>query len=430
MPNPPADQPDFHSLAERFGTPLWVYDASIITRRIEEVQRFDTVRYAQKANSNLAVLALMRRHGVKVDAVTAGELHRAQAAGYELGSDDVIYTADLFDDDALDWIARHRIPVNVGSPDMIDQLAAPGSGRAGIDVPITLRINPGFGHGHSRKVNTGGESSKHGIWHTQVADCLAAAARHGLTVRGLHMHIGSGADFDHLSRVAGAMVDAARTFVQHADSLRVISAGGGLPIPYRPEQPGRIDLDRYYAVWDDARRTIAGLVGHDIHLEVEPGRYLVAESGYLIARVRSVKHTGDHHYTLVDAGFNDLIRPSFYGAFHHITVHPPGSAPGVGASARMESADPVPTLVAGPLCESCDVFTQDEDGTVTPRDLPPAAVGDLLVLHDAGAYGAAMSSNYNSRRLAAEVMLIDDEPHVVRRRQPLEDLTALETIPA
>ena len=147
MPNPPADRPDFHALANRFGTPLWVYDASIIERRIEEVQRFDTVRYAQKANSNLAILDLMRRHGVKVDAVTAGELHRAQAAGYTLGSDDVIYTADLFDDDALDWISRHRVPVNVGSADMIDQLAAPGSGRARIDVPITLRLNPGFGHG-------------------------------------------------------------------------------------------------------------------------------------------------------------------------------------------------------------------------------------------------------------------------------------------
>ena len=421
MPNPPADHPDFHALAQRFGTPLWVYDAAVIHRRIDDVQRFDTVRYAQKANSNLAVLDLMRRRGVKVDAVTAGELHRARAAGYRLGTDDVIYTADLFDDDALDWIERHHIPVNVGSPDMIGQLS-----DRGIDVPLTLRLNPGFGHGHSQKVNTGGESSKHGIWHTQLADCLADAARHRLTVRGLHMHIGSGADFDHLAHVADAMVDAARTFAQHADTLRVISAGGGLPIPYHPERPERIDLDKYFKVWNTARNTIAEVVNHDFRLEVEPGRYLVAEAGYLITTVRSVKDTGHHHYTLVDAGFNDLVRPAFYGAHHHITIHTPDGKP--RDTPPLQNA-PTPTLVAGPLCESCDVFTQAEDGTVTPRPLPPAKPGDLLVLHDAGAYGSAMSSNYNSRRLAAEVLLLDHHPYLIRQRQPLDHLTALESVP-
>ncbi len=409
------------ALAAAHGTPLWVYDASVIERRIAEVSAFDTVRYAQKANSNLAVLALMRRHGVKVDAVTAGELHRAQQVGYALGSDDVVFTADVFDDDALEWIARHRIPVNVGSPDMIDQLAA-----AGIDVPVTLRINPGFGHGHSQKVNTGGESSKHGIWHDQIPACLSAAKARGLTVRGLHMHIGSGADFAHLSEVAGAMVTAAQTFARHADTLRVISAGGGLPIPYHADRPQRIDLDRYFNVWHDARQTIAQATGHDIELEVEPGRYLIAESGSLLTRVRSVKQSGSKHYVIIDAGFNDLVRPSFYGAHHHITVYgPDGQDRGLAAAGETQDA-----IVAGPLCESCDVFTQEEDGTVVTRTLPRATPGDLLVLHDAGAYGMAMSSNYNSRRLAAEVMLQDGAAHVVRERQSFESLTQFERIPA
>ena len=408
------------ALAQAHGTPLWVYDAAVIEKRIAEVQSFDTVRYAQKANSSLAVLALMRRHGVKVDAVTAGELHRAQAVGYALGSDDVVFTADVFDDDALEWIARHRIPVNVGSPDMLDQLAA-----AGIDVPVTLRINPGFGHGHSQRVNTGGESSKHGIWHDQIPACLASAKAHGLTVRGLHMHIGSGADFAHLSEVAGAMVTAARTFAEHADTLRVISAGGGLPIPYRVDRPERIDLDRYFAVWDDARRTISAVTGHDVELEVEPGRYLIAESGSLLTRVRSVKETGRNHYVIIDAGFNDLVRPSFYGAHHHITVHDAdGHDLATDSDRGVKDA-----IVAGPLCESCDVFTQEEDGTVVSRTLPRAQPGDLLVLHDAGAYGMAMSSNYNSRRLAAEVMLIDGEPHLIRARQSFESLTQFESVP-
>lgn len=408
------------TLAADYGTPTWVYDAGVIEQRITDVSAFDTVRYAQKANSNLALLTIMRKRGVKVDAVTAGEMHRAKLAGYELGSDDVIFTADMFDDDALHMIQQHNVPVNVGSPDMIAQLAA-----AKIDVPITLRINPGFGHGHSQKVNTGGESSKHGIWHTQIPDCLASAKTHGLTVRGLHMHIGSGTDFEHLAEVCDAMVNAARTFAQHADTLQVISAGGGLPIPYHKDNPTRIDTQRYYEVWDTARQEIASITGKspsELHLEVEPGRYLVAESGYLLTKVRSVKQSGSKHYLVIDAGFNDLVRPSFYGAYHHISI-----VPGDGSDVADRGEQDY--VVAGPLCESCDVFTQEDGGVVTTRRLPVAHVGDYLILHDAGAYGMAMSSNYNSRRLAAEVLLIDGQPHVIRRRQSFESLTQFESIP-
>ncbi|MEL7087444.1 MAG: diaminopimelate decarboxylase [Planctomycetota bacterium] len=409
------------TIAADHGTPTWVYDAATIESRIADVSVFDTVRYAQKANSNLALLALMRKHGVKVDAVTAGEMHRARLAGYELGCDDVVFTADMFDDDALQMIQQHHVPVNVGSPDMIAQLAALG-GATKIDVPITLRINPGFGHGHSQKVNTGGESSKHGIWHTQIADCLASAKTHGLSVRGLHMHIGSGTDFEHLAEVCDAMVDAARTFARHADTLAVVSAGGGLPIPYHKDDLTRIDTQRYYDVWHAARQQIAEITGNDIHLEVEPGRYLVAESGYLLTKVRSVKQSGSKHYLVIDAGFNDLVRPSFYGAYHHISVVP-------GDGSDVAERDEQDYVVAGPLCESCDVFTQDDGGVVTTRRLPEARPGDYLILHDAGAYGMAMSSNYNSRRLAAEVLLKDGQPHVVRRRQSFESLTQFESIP-
>jgi len=358
----------------------------------------------------------MRKHGVKVDAVTAGEIHRAKLAGYELGSDDVVFTADMFDNDALELIAQHKIPVNIGSPDMIGQLAA-----ANIDVPITLRINPGFGHGHSQKVNTGGETSKHGIWHTQITDCLIEAAKHKLNVHGLHMHIGSGTDFEHLAQVCDAMTEASRTFAASGGNLRVISAGGGLPIPYHKNNPSRIDMDQYHKLWDDTRQSIQTLTGNDIHLEVEPGRYLVAESGYLLTQVRSVKQSGNHHYLVIDAGFNDLVRPSFYGAYHHISIIPANGNP---TDAEQDY------IVAGPLCESCDVFTQEEGGFVTTRRLPEAHPGDYLILHDAGAYGMAMSSNYNSRRLAAELLLKDGQTHVVRQRQSFESLTQFESIPA
>ncbi len=413
---------DAVEVAQRFGTPTWVYDAATLEQRIAEVNRDGvTVRYAQKANSNLALLTIMRKHGVVVDAVTAGEVLRALKVGYM--PEQVVFTADLFDDDALEVIRTHRCPVNVGSPDMITQLADAGLA----DIPVTLRLNPGFGHGHSQKVNTGGTSSKHGVWHAQIGECLDLAKSHGVRVRGLHMHIGSGTDFDHLSQIGSAMVDAVRAYVDHGGpGLEVISTGGGLPIPYRkePGQYQRIDLDRYFAIWDDALKQVRAIAGREVVLEVEPGRYLVAECGYLVTRVRSVKAQGMGDdavgYVLIDAGFNDLIRPAMYGAYQHLSV--------VAGDGR-EITEQGDHVVAGPLCESCDVFTQGDEGFVETRRLPTAKVGDVVVIHDAGAYGMAMSSNYNSRRIAAEVLHRDGKLDVIRERQPFEQLTANERVP-
>jgi diaminopimelate decarboxylase len=210
-------------LASRFGTPTYVYDAATIVERIGDLKPFDAIRYAQKANSNLAILDLVRRHGVLVDAVSAGEIGRALAAGYRPDGDPhpIVYTADIFDRESLDLVAQKGIHVNCGSPDMIEQYGERIPGGS-----ITLRINPGFGHGHSQKTNTGGESSKHGIWHDQLGDCLSRAARHDLRITGLHMHIGSGTDLEHLSQVCGAMERVARGI---APTLDTISAGGGLP---------------------------------------------------------------------------------------------------------------------------------------------------------------------------------------------------------
>ena len=193
-------------LARRYGTPAFIYDQAVIEQRIRELKPFPVIRYAQKASSNLALLALMRRNGVMVDAVSAGEIFRALRVGYSGETDPpgVVYTADVFDRDALEMIAAHRIPVNVGSADMITQLGAVCPG-----AKVTLRINPGFGHGHSRKTNTGGELSKHGIWHTEIEECLRLGAQAGVNIHGLHMHIGSGTDFDHLATVCDAMVKAA-----------------------------------------------------------------------------------------------------------------------------------------------------------------------------------------------------------------------------
>jgi diaminopimelate decarboxylase len=412
-------------LVRRFGTPLYVYDAAVISERIADLAAFDVVRFAQKANSNLAILDLVRRRGGLVDAVSAGEIQRAIAAGFKPGNHEppeIVYTADIFDRETLDMVVELDIPVNCGSPDMIDQYGERrGRGRPG-SPGITLRINPGFGHGHSQKTNTGGEQSKHGIWHEQLGDCVERARRVNLSITGLHMHIGSGTDLEHLSHVCGAMEQACLTV---GPSIHAISAGGGLPTPYR-DGDQRVDLTGYFELWDATRRRLAEKFGHAVSLEIEPGRYLVAESGALIAEIRAVKQMGDNLFYLLDAGFNNLARPILYGAYHPMAVCRSGVR-------RQESGVKGPTqavIVGGPLCESGDIFTQEAGGYVKSRELPAAAVGDYVVIGAAGAYGAVMGNNYNSKPIAAEVLIENGSPHLVRERQKFEDIIRGERIPS
>ncbi|MCY1491700.1 Diaminopimelate decarboxylase [compost metagenome] len=399
-------------LAQRFGTPLWIYDAAVIRAQIARLQRFDTIRFAQKACSNLHILRLMREQGVKVDAVSQGELLRALAAGYSCRENaaDIVYTADLLDRATLAAVIEHQVPVNAGSIDMLHQLGEQAPGHA-----VWLRINPGFGHGHSNKTNTGGEHSKHGIWHADLPRALAAIREHGLRLVGLHMHIGSGVDYAHLAEVGNAMLKLVREVKAAGHDLSALSAGGGLSIPYRDGDP-EVDTEHYFELWDSTRKAAEELLGHPLHLEIEPGRYLVAEAGCLLSEVRATKDVGRNHFVLIDAGFNELMRPSMYGSYHGISL----------LAADAASRKTIDSVVAGPLCESGDVFTQGEGGSVIPRSLPKAQVGDLLLIHDTGAYGASMSSNYNSRPLIPEVLLDGEEVRLIRRRQRVEELLALE----
>lgn len=404
------DAKDIALAVERYGSPLWLYDLGVIEKRIWDLRFFGIIRYAQKAAPNTNLLSRMREAGVDVDAVSAGEIVRALRAGFK--PHHIRYTADIFDRDALALIKEHSIAVNIGSPDMLFQLH-----EAGINVPLAVRVNPGFGHGHSSKVNTGGELSKHGIWHGELEEVLKKAAELGFTVECLHMHIGSGSDYIHLSQVVSAMENTIGRVAAIVPELKIISVGGGLPIAYKRDGLGRMDLERYYNIWDSARLRISNHLGRYLQLEVEPGRFLTAESCVLAAEIRAVKKMGEKQFYLIDAGFTDLVRPAFYGAYHHISIiHRNGN----------ETNEDTEVIVAGPLCESGDVFTQEEGGVVVTRKLPLAAVGDLLLIHDAGAYGSAMSSNYNSRLLAPEVLWENGKFTQIRKRQTFEQLLSNE----
>ncbi|MDK4717627.1 diaminopimelate decarboxylase [Rhizobium sp. CNPSo 4039] len=401
----------FQEIAALYGTPCWVYDVNEIKRRIASLRPFDVIRYAQKANSNTHLLALLRSHGIVVDAVSMGEISRAIAAGYQASwtSSEIVYASDILDRPTLKYVAECGIPVNVGSPQMLTQLGSVSRGHR-----VWLRINPGFGSGFSRKTNTGGEFSKHGIWHENLEECYRQIGVHELNLVGLHMHIGSGASFDHLKRVCDAMVEAVRRCPL---DIQAISAGGGLPITHK-DTDNEFDVVTYHQLWSEAKAEIEKHLGHPVTLEIEPGRYIVGNAGYLLSEVRAMKEVGPNRFILLDAGFNDLVRPAMYGGYHQIDI--------VGKRPSSTEETFTPSIVAGPLCEAGDVFTQGADGMVGYQQLPQTEVGDLAVFRDSGAYCSSMSSNYNSRPLAPEVFLDGKDFRLIRRRQNFADLLQLE----
>ncbi|UAJ66288.1 diaminopimelate decarboxylase [Candidatus Schneideria nysicola] len=410
----PLNIKNLKSLYEQYAGPVWVYDAEKIYGQIDQLNQFDIVRFAQKACSNIHILRLMRKKNIKVDAVSLGEIERALLAGFLIGKEhnDIIFTADLLDEVTLARIIELEIQVNAGSIDMLVQL-----GERSIGHKIWLRVNPGFGYGHCQKTNTGGKNSKHGIWYEDLPLALKYIKKYKLELIGLHIHIGSGVNYTHLTKVCDAMVKC----VKHLDyDISAISAGGGLSVPYRfGEIP--VNINHYFKIWNTAREQIQDHIGHPISLEIEPGRFLVAESGILIAKVRAVKKVANRYFFLVDVGFNDLMRPAMYGSYHYISLLPANNQDIIHEK-RYD------VIIGGPLCESGDLFTQIEGGKISTRKLPLAKINDYLVFHDTGAYGASMSSNYNSRLLLPEILVEQGTMKQIRRRQCFEDLFLLEMV--
>jgi diaminopimelate decarboxylase len=418
---------DLDALARRVGTPFYVCSADVLRRRIADVKAIapgGTVqaRYAMKACSTRRLLEVVRAEGLWIDAVSGNEVLRAHAAGFPIGHTPpaILLTADVFRDNALDVVLQHGVLPNIGSPAMIDGLC-----RAGYRGPIGVRINPGFGHGHVSATDTGGPSSKHGIWYDDLESVRRAAADAGMPIVLLHAHVGSGPAIDEFYANMGKLEHFFLERIADFPNVEAVNMGGGIPHPYRPDRPA-IDLTPLGRILRAAQEHLSARAGRTLRIEIEPGRYFVAPSAALVARVTDIKatRTNDkgpgHTFVMVDAGFVDLVRPAMYGSYHHITVH------AAAGDDELDDAAPVPLVVAGPLCESGDVFTRDAAELLDPRSLPLPRIGDLMVLHDAGAYGVQMSSNYNSIGRAPQVWLEDGRAYLASRRETLEDILRAE----
>jgi diaminopimelate decarboxylase len=400
-------------IANRHGTPAYVYDAEVIRRQIERVRHaFSALPfrpfYAMKANGALAILELVRGAGFGCDAVSPGEIYIARQAGFT--PDNIWFTCSNVSDDDLRAIGDERIIINVNSMSEIDRILA-------LDLrnPIALRVNTDIGAGHHVDVVTAGGGVKFGIDLAEVESARMVVEDSGRKVVGLHAHIGSGIDsIAPLIESARRLLDLSTDF----PNLRWLNFGGGISVPYEPGA-AEFPIDDYGA--ELTRIADRLLRARDLTAILEPGRYLVAESGTLLSRVTSRRISGGQWWIGVDTGFNHLVRPSKYGAYHHIVNATNGSPASLRQTFDVsQMKDEV--VVAGNLCESGDVFTRTEAADVTTRKIDRTNVGDLLAFCDAGAYGFSMASLYNARLLPPEVMVDGDDVRLIRERQTYEDL--------
>lgn len=399
-------------LAARFGTPVYVYDGAVLRRQIDALTRAFAglpfrAFYAMKANGNLSILRAIREAGFGCDAVSPGEIHLALRAGF--APDAIWFTCSNVSDDDLRAIPDQSIVINVNSMTEIDRCL-----MLGLSNPIALRVNPDVGAGHHKDVITAGDSVKFGIDIAEIEQARMLVEDAGNRVVGIHAHIGSGVDDP------APLLESGRRLLQLAPgfpNLRFINFGGGIATPYKPGDT-RFPLERYGL--ELSHLAAPYLRERGLTAILEPGRFLVAECGTLLARATTRRISAGVQWVGVDTGFNHLVRPSKYSAYHHIL----NASRGSDGSLREQWDDKLPreeVVVAGNLCESGDVFTRT-DGGVTTRAIESIDVGDLVAFCDAGAYGFSMGSHYNARLLPPEVWVEQGEARLIRERQTFEDL--------
>ncbi|XES77102.1 MAG: diaminopimelate decarboxylase [Candidatus Bathyarchaeia archaeon] len=394
------------TLAEKFDTPLYVVSECRIRNNYHRLQEALTqnykktkIFYAMKANSNLSVLKILETEGANLDAVSPGEVFTALTSGFT--PDRILFTGTSVRTDELKFLADANVTINIDSQSQLDRLLK-------ITVPkiLSVRVNPEIGAGHHDHCITAGKQSKFGVWEQDAVRAYTTAKEAGVERFGIHMHIGSG--ILDVKPFLGALDKflsvAKRVHEQVGMDFEFIDIGGGLGIPYKPEDK-TLDLQ----VFSDNVLTLfkAKTSQYELgepYLHVEPGRYLVADACVLLTSVNTVKVTPYRKFVGVDAGFNTLVRPAMYGSYHHVLV-----------ANKLVATDEDKYDVAGPICESGDLLAKD-------RSLPRVEEGDLLAVQNAGAYGYSMSSQYNSRPRAAEVLVKEGKYRLIREREQLDDL--------
>jgi diaminopimelate decarboxylase len=393
-------------LAARFGSPLYVYSSASIVERYRAVDEAfadypHTMHYALKANSTLGIARLLRRLGAGADANSGGEIEVALRAGFT--PPEIVFTgvgkteAELAR--AIELGLRSINAESEGELERIDGMAAARGARA----RVAVRVNPDIDARSHPHISTGLKTNKFGV---AIADaramCLRMHRRPGVDIAGLHSHVGSQiTELEPLRRAAQALVTLAGELRDAGVDIRHLDIGGGLGIPYEGQH---VPTAQEYAAAVLPIVRPSGLT-----LILEPGRFLVGQAGVLVTRVVDVKpQAGGKLFVVLDAGMTELLRPMLYGAYHRIELAENVSRP-----------DAICDFV-GPICETTDTLGRD-------RKLPAPAVGDLIVVFDTGAYGSVMASNYNRRPMPAEVLVHDGQPSLIRRRQTIDDLVALES---
>lgn len=393
-------------LADKYDTPLYLMSEKRIRDNYDRlygafVNNYKYVRiyYAAKANTNLNVLKILHSQGAYLDTVSPGEVFLALSAGYT--PDRIMFTGTSVRNDELKMLADANITINIDSQSEMDRLLK-------ISVPqiLSVRVNPEVGAGHHDHCITAGPESKFGLWEEEVIQAYAIAQRARVGRFGIHMHIGSGVlePEPYIAAVEKLLSIAKRVKKEVGINFEFIDIGGGLGVPYKPEDT-ELDVAAFSSkVVNLFKNKVKDYGLGKPFLFVEPGRYLVCDSTILLTRVNTLKVTPAHKYVGVDAGFNTLIRPTIYGSYHPILV-----------ANKLNEPEKETYSIAGPICESGDLLAKD-------RQLPEIQEGDLLAVLNAGAYGYSMSSQYNSRPRAAEVMIRAGKPVIVREREQLKDL--------
>ncbi|HUR37532.1 MAG TPA: diaminopimelate decarboxylase [Terriglobales bacterium] len=412
-----ADRVPLKFLAEKFGTPLYVYSGSTIRERYRifdlSFERFPhTVCYSVKANSNLTILKWLVKFGSGFDVVSGGELERVMKVDRKAARK-VVFSGVGKTVEELDLALTADILLfNVESESELDLLAE-RSARAKRRARIALRVNPDvFAETHPY-ISTGLREHKFGVAMQDVPDLYTRAARQKyLDVAGVSLHIGS--QITSVEPFNAAMMRVAeliKGLAANGHNIRYVDAGGGLGITYKTEDAPATDFETRARSY--AKAITSGLQGLKVHLLLEPGRSIVAPAGALVTRVLYGKQNGKKRFMVVDAAMNDLIRPSLYSAYHEIVPVDCSAASG-------NSSAPATYDIVGPICETGDFFARD-------REMPSVREGDLVAILDAGAYGMTLASNYNSRPRAAEVLVDGTTVRLIRKRETVKDLMRFET---